>query len=154
MPFSKPGHAVIVAHERTSRLTIAVRQDSLKADPVASALVKMLRPLPVAARRSITFDNGTGFTRYRQIEHRLKLDTWFCDPRSPWQKGGVEDAIGRLRRDLPRKTEPHALSQRKLDAILARHNHTPRKCLGFQTPAEAFIPVHFDCESTPGSSPG
>ncbi len=154
MLFSKPGHALIVAHERTSLLTIAVRQDSLKADPVATALVRMLRSLPERLRRSVTFDNGTEFTRYRRIEQQLKIDAWFCDPRSPWQKGGVENAIGRLRRDLPRKTEPHALSPRALNAILAKHNHTPRKCLGFQTPAEAFIPLHFECESTPGSSPG
>jgi IS30 family transposase len=154
MLFSTPGHALIVAHERTSRLTVAVRQDSLKADPVTTALVRMLRPLPAAVRRSITFDNGTEFMRYRTIEQQLELDTYFCDPRSPWQKGGVENAIGRLRRDLPRKTEPDALSQRTLDAILARHNHTPRKCLGYLTPAEAFLPLHFDCESTPGTSPG
>lgn len=154
MLFSRPGHAVIVAHERTSRLTIAVRQDSLKADPVAAALVRMLRTVPPRARRSITFDNGSEFARYQQIERRLALDTYFCDPRSPWQKGSVENAIGRLRRDLPRKTQPNTLSQRTLDAILARHNHTPRKCLGFQTPAEAFTPLHFECESTPGSSPG
>ena len=97
---------------------------------------------------------GTEFARHRRIAQRLALDTWFCDPRSPWQKGGVENAIGRLRRDLPRKTDAGDLSQRKLDAILAKHNHTPRKCLGFQTPAEAFIPLHFVCESTPGSRPG
>ncbi len=154
MLFSKPGHAVIIVHERSSRLTLAVRQDSLKTDPVATALVRMLRPVPPALRRSLTFDNGTEFTRHRQIGQKLGLDTWFCDPRAPWQKGGVENAIGRLRRDLPRKTQPNDLSQRKLDAILARHNHTPRKCLGFQTPAEAFLPLHFVCESTPGSSPG
>ena len=148
MLFSRPGHAVIVAHERTSRLTIAVRQDSLKADAVARALVTMLHSVPPALRRSLTFDNGTEFARHRRIAQRLALDTWFCDPRSPWQKGGVENAIGRLRRDLPRKTDAGDLSQRKLDAILAKHNHTPRKCLGFQTPAEAFIPLHFDCEST------
>jgi IS30 family transposase len=154
MLFSRPGHALIVAHERTSRLTIAVRQDSLKAVPVASALVRMLRPVPVTLRRSINFDNGTEFTRHRQIERRLSLDTWFCDPRSPWQKGGVENAIGRLRRDLPRQTDAASLSPRKLDAILARYNHTSRKCLGFLTPAEALNPLHFDRESTPGSSPG
>ena len=55
--FSRPGHAVIVAHERTSRLTIAVRQDSLKADAVARALVTMLQSIPPALRRSLTFDN-------------------------------------------------------------------------------------------------
>ena len=155
MLFSRPGQAILVAHERHSRLTIALQQDSLKADPVAAALVRMLAPMPATLRRSITFDNGTEFNRHQQIASQLGLDTFFCDPRSPWQKGGVENAIGRLRRNLPRNTDIDQLQQQKIDDILALHNHTPRKCLGFQTPAEAFLnPLHFKCESTPGSSPG
>ena len=155
MLFSTAGQAMIVAHERQSRLTIAVRQTSLKADPVAAALIAMLKPMPESRRRSITFDNGTEFYRHQRIARQLGVSTFFCDPRSPWQKGGVENAIGRLRRNLPRKTNLHALKPAQIDAIIANHNHTPRKCLGFQTPVEAFFnPLHFECESTPGSSPG
>ncbi|MCW2411178.1 MULTISPECIES: IS30 family transposase [unclassified Sphingobium] len=155
MLFSCPGQAILVAHERHSRLTIALQQSSLKADPVAAALVRMLGPMPAALRRSITFDNGTEFNRHQHIANQLGLSTFFCDPRAPWQKGGVENAIGRLRRSLPRKTDVDQLHQLKIDDILALYNHTPRKCLGFQTPAEAFLnPLHFKCESTPGSSPG
>jgi len=155
MLFSAPGQAILIAHERCSRLTIAKRQNSLKADPVATALVHMLEPVPGPLRRSITFDNGTEFTRHRQIASQLGIDPFFCDPRAPWQKGGVENAIGRLRRNLPRKTDLHALQDEQIDDIIALYNQTPRKCLGFQTPAEAFInPLHFQCESTPGSSPG
>jgi IS30 family transposase len=58
MLFSRPGQAILVAHERRSRLTIAVRQHSLKADPVAAALTTMLRPVPSDLRHSITFDNS------------------------------------------------------------------------------------------------
>ena len=154
MLFSLPGQAILIAHERHSRLTIAVRQPSLKADPVASALVRMLKPMPPALRRSITFDHGTEFTRHQRIADQLSIDAFFCDPRAPWQKGGVENAIGRLRRNLPRKTNLEDLPDASLDAILAAHNNTPRKCLGFLTPAEACKPLHFVCESTPGSSPG
>lgn len=154
MLFSAPGQAILVAHERCSRLTIALRQTSLKADPVAAALIRMLKGLPPTLRRSITFDNGTEFTRHQRIAARLGLDAFFCDPRAPWQKGGVENAIGRLRRHLPRRTNLDDLPRTGLDAILAGYNNTPRKCLGFLTPAEAFSPLHFQCESTPGSSPG
>ena len=90
-----------------------------------------------------------------RLRDQLGIEPFFCDPRAPWQKGGVENAIGRLRRSLPRKTDLHALPDCRLDDILAIHNHTPRKCLGFQTPAEAFTSLlHFQGESTPGSSPG
>jgi IS30 family transposase len=155
MLFSTAGQAILVAQERHSRLTLALHQPSLKADPVADSLHRMLRPVPPALRRSITFDNGTEFTRHQRIERQLGVHTFFCDPRAPWQKGGVENAIGRLRRHLPRKTNLDALPPTLLDAIIAQHNHTPRKCLGFQTPAEAFLnPLHFECESTPGSGPG
>ena len=154
MIFSRPGQAILIAHERHSRITIALRQGSLRADPVADALVGMLRPMPAALRRSITFDNGTEFTRHHRIEQQLGVQTFFCDPHAPWQKGGVENAIGRLRRNLPRKTNLDDLSAKALDAIIAKHNNTPRKCLGFKTPAETFSPLHFKCESTPGSSPG
>ena len=154
MLFSRAGQAILIAHERHSRLTIAVRQNSLKADPVAAALTRMLQPLPANMRRSITFDNGTEFYRHHRIARQLQAQTYFCDPRAPWQKGGVENAIGRLRRNLPRKTDIAALPRKNLDSILAAYNNTPRKCLGFKTPLEAFQPLHFECESTPGSSPG
>ncbi len=155
MLFSTQGQAILVAHERRSRLTLALRQDSLKADPVAAALIGMLHPMPPGLRRSITFDNGTEFARHYRITSQLGAQTYFCDPRAPWQKGGVENAIGRLRRKLPRKTDINTLPKAGLDAILASYNHTPRKCLGFQTPAEVFLnPLHFECESTPGTSPG
>ena len=154
MLFSTPGQAILVAHERHSRITIAVQQSSLKADPVAAALVQMLEPMPAGLRRSITFDNGTEFTRHHRIEQQLGVQAFFCDPHAPWQKGGVENAIGRLRRNLPRKTNLDDLPGNAFDAIIANYNNTPRKCLGFKTPAETFLMLHFKCESTPGSSPG
>ncbi len=154
MIFSTPGQAILIAHERYSRLTIAMRQSSLKADPVADALIGMLRPMPNGLRRSITFDNGTEFSRHHRIASQLGLEAYFCDPRAQWQKGGVENAIGRLRRSLPRQTNLDTLSPNDIDAIISSYNNTPRKCLGFLTPAETFLPLHFKCESTPGSSPG
>lgn len=97
---------------------------------------------------------GGEFYRHRQLTERLGIHTYFCDPRAPWQKGGVENAIGRLRRAMPTTTDIAALPLEQLGAILANYNNTPRKCLGFLTPAETFNPLHFECESTPGSSPG
>ena len=149
MLFSTPGQAILVAHERRSRLTIVTRTDTLKADPTAQTLARMLRALPPNMRKTITFDNGTEFARHYRLANQLRIETFFCDPHCPWQKGGVENAIGRLRRALPRKTNLKALSSRAIDSIARAYNHTPRKCLDFQTPAEAFLqPLHFKCEST------
>jgi IS30 family transposase len=97
---------------------------------------------------------GTEFA----LHHTLGLPTYFCDAHSPWQKGGVENAIGRMRRHLPRKTDLASLPMRVIRAAVAGYNNTPRKCLAWQTPAEAFYkclkPLHFECESTSRLSPG
>lgn len=155
MLFATPGQAVLVAHERTSRIALVSRPPDLKADTTARALIELLTPMPCDIRQSITFDNGTEFARHHRLTEQLGIDTYFCDVRSPWQKGGVENAIGRLRRMLPRKTNLDTLSQKQLDCLVRCYNNTPRKCLDFKTPAETFLqPLHFKCESTPGTSPG
>ena len=99
------------------------------------ALGRLLASLPAALRRSVSFDNGTEFVRHHEL-HALGVETFFCDPHAPWQKGGVENAIGRLRRELPRTTQLAALSRRALNRLLQRYNNTPRKCLDYQSPAE------------------
>src|SRR6266496_4935555 len=75
-----------------------------KPQPTAEQLQAWLEPLPNALRQTITFDNGTEFALHHQLKTQLGLQTFFCDTHSPWQKGGTENAIGRLRRPLPRKT--------------------------------------------------
>jgi IS30 family transposase len=138
MAFSAHGQSLLFAHERTSRIVRVTRQRGKTAQSVAEALLDQLRSLPAALRRTITFDNGTEFALHRQLVDTLSLDTFFCDVRSPWQKGGVENAIGRLRRHLPRKTDLASLSDDDIDAHTLRYNNTPRKCLDFHTPAEVF----------------
>ena len=151
MLFSTYGQAVLVAHERTSRVCFYRKQPDKQALHVFDALHQLFEPLPQAARRSITFDNGTEFSLHQRLNQELNMTTYFCDTYSPWQKGGVENAIGRARRDIPRKTDLATLSQHDLDRIARKHNNTPRKCLDYQTPAESFLQhlnaLHFNCES-------
>ena len=66
------------------------------------------------------------------------MASYFCDPHSPWQKGGVENLNGRARRFLPRHCEPEALARARLRRLADRLNDTPRRCLGYRTPREAF----------------
>ena len=149
MLFARYGQAVLTLHERSSRLTAVVRQPNKAAAPVAYTLRQLLAPLPAALRRTITFDNGTEFALHHSLREPLGIQTFFCDPHAPWQKGGIENANGRLRRRLPRKTDLATLSPEKLHHLALLYNHTPRKCLGFQTPAEVFAKVlHFKRQST------
>jgi len=154
MLFSKYGQAVLTVHERSSRLLLAVRPINKAAHGVARHLVRLFRDLPAKLRRTVTFDNGTEFAHHRAL-HRLSIATFFCDRYAPWQKGGIENAIGRMRRFLPRKTDLATLPNARFRALIAAYNHTPRKCLDFRTPAEAFSEVlHFECESTSPPSRG
>jgi IS30 family transposase len=148
MLFSKHGQAVLTAHERCSRLTLGRRLKAKAADPVARKLVRLFQSLPPHLRKTITFDNGTEFARHQRL-HRLAMLTYFCDPHAPWQKGGIENAIGRMRRFLPRKSALATLSATRFNALISAYNNTPRKCLDFKTPAETFAELlHFECEST------
>jgi IS30 family transposase len=156
MLFRTCGQSLLVVHERASRLTLLIRTPSRKAAATAAALRQLLAPLPQNLRSTITFDNGTEFALHYRLHHQLGVETFFCDTHSPWQKGGVENAIGRLRRYLPRKTDLDHLAKGQLNALAFAFNHTPRKCLDFQTPIEAISNhlLHFKCESTPQPSLG
>ena len=154
MMFSKYGQAVLTVHERTSRLLLGIRLASKVARGVARHLVRLFGALPESLRQTVTFDNGTEFACHLAL-HSLSIETFFCDPHAPWQKGGIENAIGRMRRFIPRKTDLATLPTSRFRQMLAAYNNTPRKCLDFRTPAEAFSEVlHFECESTSPLSRG
>jgi len=156
MLFATYGQAILVAHERKSRFLLLAKQPSKAAQPTAQQLLAWLELLPDALRQTITFDNGTEFALHHHLNTQLGMQTFFCDTHSPWQKGGIENASGRMRRPLPRKTNLATIDPDTLDACAAAYNLTPRKCLGFQTPAEAFLSqlLHFKCESISRPSPG
>jgi IS30 family transposase len=140
--FSHYGHSVLALHERASRMTLLRRTANRRAEPTVAAIAEQLAPLDPTLRRSISFDNGTEFARHYRLTDQLGIATFFCDPHSPWQKGGIENAIGRMRRILPRRTNLDTISDHHILAAAERLNHTPRKCLDFQTPAEAFSKLH------------
>ncbi len=154
MLFGVHKQPVLTLHERHSRLLIAARPPSKHADPMAKIMATILAPLPASWRQTLTFDNGTEFARHHRL-HEIGIQTFFCDTHSPWQKGGVENAIGRMRRTLPRKTDLEAVSDQRFAELVRAYNNTPRKCLGFLTPAEVFWDkvLHFKCEFTFRPSP-
>ncbi len=72
------------------------------------------------------------------LARRLKMDIFFCDPHSPWQRASNENANGLIREYLPKGTDLSTVSAAELKAIEARLNGRPRQILGFQTPDEVF----------------
>jgi IS30 family transposase len=124
--------------ERVSRYAVVMRNEDRQSKPIMEALIQGLAPLPADARQSITFDRGTEFSAWKHLKAGIGADAWFCDPQAPYQKGTVENTNNRLRKYLPRSTEPTALTNQYLRSICQRLNSTPRKCLGYRTPAEVF----------------
>ena len=93
--------------------------------------------MPPAARRTVTFCRGAEFAAYPALKTSLGMDAYFCAPQAPWQKGMVENTNGRLRRFLRLDADISGQSTADLRALAAQMDATPRKCLGFRTPAEA-----------------
>lgn len=124
--------------ERKTRFAILFRNNDRSTTHLMNRLMDVMEPLPQPARKSITFDRGIEFRNWRKLKPGIGTEAWFCDPQSPWQKGSVENLNKRARRDLPRDAPVAALSNRDIKAICDRLNGTPRKCLGWRTPTEAF----------------
>ena len=95
---------VLVLHERKTRVTLAARLTGKGAAETASVIMNIFKRLDPKLRQSVTFDNDTAFARHGWLREALSMATYFCDAYASWQKGGVENANGRLRRWLPRQT--------------------------------------------------
>lgn len=118
--------------ERKSRAAILILNSDKRSKTVISGISRAFDRLPKKFKKTITFDRGTEFASYKS----LNLQTYFCNPHSPWEKGGNENFNGRLRRFFPKNYNHNDLSQDKLDYVASLMNNTPRKCLGFKTPYE------------------
>lgn len=124
--------------ERTTRLVLLARMPGLDSHAVCSGFARKLGSVPQPLRKSLTYDQGREMARHELLRKRLRLQTYFADPHSPWQRGSSENTNGLLRQYLPRNMDLSRLSQRELNAIAARLNNRPRKTLDWMTPNEAW----------------
>jgi IS30 family transposase len=130
--------AVATLVERTSRyLTLVALPDGYKAEQVRPALAAAVARLPEQLRRSLTWDQGKEMAEHTRFTVDTGVQVYFCDPRSPWQRGSNENTNGLLRQYLPRGADLRQLDQVALDAIAAELNGRPRQTLGFKTPSQA-----------------
>ena len=122
--------------ERHSRFTMLVKLDQKDSATVVTALARQISKLPEELRRSLTWDQGKEMARHHSFTLATDVQVYFCDPRSPWQRGSNENTNGLLRQYLPRGTDLSRISQSQLNAIASRLNQRPRKTLDFATPAD------------------
>jgi IS30 family transposase len=124
--------------ERTTRLTLLVKLDGLTADDACRAFAKKLRRVPAVFRKSLTYDRGKEMTDHERLAKQLKINVYFADPRSPWQRATCENTNGLIRQYFPRGTDLVPVTQRDLNFVARRLNTRPRQGLGGMTPYEAW----------------
>jgi IS30 family transposase len=124
--------------ERHSRYVMLVKVANKDTESVVSALIKQSHRLPTELYRSLTWDRGKELADHQRLTLATKVEAYFCDPQSPWQRGTNENTNRLLRQYLPRGTDLSLHSQAKLSAIARQLNERPRKTLLYQTPAEKF----------------
>jgi IS30 family transposase len=125
--------------ERSSRFVMLVRVDGKDTESVVRALGEQIRRLPSTMMATLTWDRGPEMAAHKSFTVATDVAVYFCDPKSPWQRGTSENTNRLLRQYLPRKTDLSVYDQGDLDLIALKLNTRPRKTLGYSTPAATLV---------------
>ena len=131
--------AINVIYERMSRKVFINKLANKTSEATKTAIIGSLSKVSQRARMSITYDNGSENYYHEKINHQLKMQSYFCKPYRSWEKGGVENTNGLIRRYIPKRTNLDDISEDMLKDIEAAINNRPRKCLNFKTAEEVFM---------------
>ena len=131
--------AIVTLVERSSRYTILIRLPrGRSSEQVLKALARRIVKLPEQLCRSLTWDQGKEMAQHARFTIDTGLQIYFCDPRSPWQRGTNENTNGLLRQYFPKYTDLAGITQRRLDTVAAQLNGRPRQTLAWLSPSEKF----------------
>ncbi len=124
--------------ERKTRYVMLAKVNSRDTETVIKALIKQSKKLPKELYKSLTWDRGKELANHKEFSLATDIKVYFCDPRSPWQRGSNENTNGLLRQYFPKRTDLSVHSQAHLNKVARQLNERPRKTLGFRTPAQKF----------------
>jgi len=131
-----------VQYERKSQLVRIHKVPNKTAEETKNALLQTAESVPRELFKTITFDNGSEGAKHLELkDYVLDIETYFCDPFSSWQKGGVENMNKLIRQYLPRNINMLEISDRQILLIQERLNSRPRKGLNYLTPNEVINQV-------------
>jgi IS30 family transposase len=122
--------------ERHSRYVMLLRVPGKDTTSIVSCLTEHVHALPDGLMRSLTWDRGTELAEHASFTGATDVQVYFCDPKSPWQRGSNENTNGLLRQYFPKGSDLSSYAQADLDAIAVKINARPRKTLGYATPAD------------------
>lgn len=143
--------ALSVLEDRKARYTRLKKIKSLRPKQMNKALLAMAQDLRL---KTLTYDNGIENKNHEEVASALSIQTYFCKPYHSWEKGSVENTIGRIRRFIPKGANLADYSEKDIAKIEHWLNHTPRKCLNFKTPYEIMFPVLSQSETSSGAFQG
>ena len=123
--------------ERASRFVVLVRLPGRDSARVVDALIAAAQRLPAGLMTSLTWDRGSELAEHKRFRVATDVAVYFCDPRSPWQRGSNENTNGLLRQYFPKGRDVSGVTQEELDAVALKLNTRPRQTLGWATPAAA-----------------
>ena len=124
--------------ERHTRYVMMAKVNATDSETVINALIKHAHKLPKELYKSLTWDRGKEMADHQRFTLATDIKVYFCDPKSPWQRGSNENTNGLLRQYFPKGTDLSVHTQAKLNAVARQLNERPRKTLNFETPAERF----------------
>ena len=125
--------------ERTTRHTLLLHLPKVRnLEGVRDAMITAIRSLPAVIAKSVTWDQGIEMGLHAEITLATDVAVYFCDPRSPWQRGTNENTNGLLRQYFPKGTDLSVHSPERLREVQDLLNGRPRQTLGWRTPTEAF----------------
>lgn len=128
---------IVTLVERTTRFCMLAKVESKDTHTVVAAIQKLIARLPTELRKSITWDRGAELTAHAKFTVETGVPVYFCDPRSPWQRGTNENTNGLLRQYFPKGKDVSHFSQADLDKVARQLNDRPRMTLGWRSPALA-----------------
>lgn len=124
--------------ERRSRFVMLVKLDGKDTNTVTKAISRKIRRLPAELRRTLTWDRGSEMSAHKDFTIATDVQVFFCDPRSPWQRGSNENTNGLLRQYFPKGEDVSGYSQAQLNHVADLLNERPRETLNWLSPYEAF----------------
>jgi len=132
------GSHVATLVERKTRYVMLAKVENKNTDTVIQALIKQSQKLPIELYKSLTWDRGSEMSGHKKFTLATDIKVYFCDPKSPWQRGSNENTNRLLRDYLPKGIDLSVYSQAELNRIARELNERPRKTLGYETPAARF----------------
>jgi IS30 family transposase len=132
------GSHIATLVERHTRYVMLAKVDGKDSATVVEALIKQARKLPTELYKSLTWDRGSEMKDHKKFTLATDIQVYFCDPKSPWQRGSNENTNRLLRQYFPKGTDLSVHSQAELNRVARRLNERPRKTLDYETPADRF----------------